>query len=122
MKDVSDNVLHPKVSLDGLKTRQQGIAAVSAFLVLLGLGLLFLVIFMTYLMTIPTNFWFKMIPFTIIGAGIHIAIFRGFRASLDEAKFKRLGKPENFRVSGKVPIRWYDFFIGIPFGLFFALM
>lgn len=119
LEDTSKEVFDPELSKEGLRTRQLQITSVCVTLLIIAVIIHVFTLFVLqglFGVNIYTKVFF-VIPQYLMGTGIHIALFRGCRASWDEVKFMRSGQPEDFVPSTRVPIRWYDFIAAIPFGL-----
>lgn len=120
-ENITEEVLNPELSENGLRHRQENITTVTgalgiyAFILMIGSIALGFVLFDE---PSPIIIYFSIIPYCMFGTSIHIGLFRANRAFLDEKRFKREGYPKDFKINTKAHIRWYDFFMGIPFGLF----
>lgn len=117
-KSITKEVLNPELSENGLRYRKDNIMAVVGFLAIYGFVVFLISAFSRILFPEADIIVFLyIVPYSMIGAAMHIALFRAQRAFLDEKRFKREGKPKDFKINTKAHIRWYDLLMGIPLGI-----
>lgn len=119
-EDISNFVYSPELSKEGLRRRQLTITTVPGALLMIVGSFAFLML-AVYMPIFGDDYIMKysmVIINTFLGSGAYISFFRAWRASLDEIRFKREGEPKDFKLNTRAYIRWYDFLMGIPFGLF----
>lgn len=116
---ITEEVFNPSLTLDGLRRRRDVISAVSYSMLFYG-GIMLVVA--SFLMLLSVSWLIVNAIYCIshycIGTGVYIALFRAWRASIDEIIFNKHGKSKDFKIDPKANVRGYDFLITLPFALF----
>jgi hypothetical protein len=118
---VNERVFRPELSQQGLRKRQLAITYFPGMMTVLSASLIFVAVLPAHFIFGESANWFikatLAVMFYLFGTSTFIALFRAWRASLDEMRFQREGQPDDFILDTRAYIRWYDFLTGIPVGL-----